>query len=58
MEKSPHQAVASPALSERNDYPRLFSADILKGNTVIEINHAGQRYLLRVTRDNKLILTK
>jgi hemin uptake protein HemP len=58
MEKSTHQPVASPALSEKSHCPRLFSTDILKGNTVIEINHAGQRYLLRVTRDNKLILTK
>ncbi|MBP6036866.1 MAG: hemin uptake protein HemP [Azonexus sp.] len=24
----------------------------------VEIEHAGQRYLLRITRENKLILTK
>ena len=38
--------------------PRVDSNDILRGNTAIEIEHAGQRYLLRVTRENKLILTK
>ena len=34
------------------------SAELLKGASSVEIQHAGQRYLLRVTRENKLILTK
>lgn len=38
--------------------PRLESEQILRGNSAVEIDHAGQRYLLRVTRENKLILTK
>ena len=38
--------------------PRIDSSQLLQGATVIEIEHAGQRYLLRVTRENKLILTK
>jgi hemin uptake protein HemP len=38
--------------------PRLDSQEILGGNSAVEIDHAGQRYLLRVTRENKLILTK
>ncbi len=38
--------------------PRIESEQILRGNTTVEIEHAGQRYLLRVTRENKLILTK
>ena len=38
--------------------PRIESEEILRGNTTVEIEHAGQRYLLRVTRENKLILTK
>jgi len=58
MDKSSNPPVASPVLTTNGNVPRLFSADILKGNTVIEILHADQRYLLRVTRDNKLILTK
>lgn len=38
--------------------PALSSQQLFKGAPVVEINHAGQRYLLRVTRENKLILTK
>ena len=34
------------------------SEQLLRGATTLEIDHAGQRYLLRVTRENKLILTK
>ena len=30
----------------------------MRGAPAVEIEHAGQRYLLRVTRENKLILTK
>lgn len=37
---------------------RLESKEILRGANTVEIEHAGQRYLLRVTRENKLILTK
>lgn len=37
---------------------RLGSQEILRGNSAVEIEHAGQHYLLRVTRENKLILTK
>lgn len=38
--------------------PRIESEDIFKGTNTVEIEHAGQRYLLRITRENKLILTK
>ncbi len=38
--------------------PRVSSSDILQGQACAEIEHAGQCYLLRVTRENKLILTK
>ncbi len=34
------------------------SRDLLKGARTVLIEHAGQRYILRVTRENKLILTK
>ena len=40
------------------DRPRIDSTTLLQGATTLEIDHAGQRYLLRVTRENKLILTK
>lgn len=38
--------------------PRIDSSQLLQGASTVEIDHAGQRYLLRVTRENKLILTK
>jgi len=38
--------------------PLVDSTQILRGNSTVEIQHAGQRYLLRVTRENKLLLTK
>jgi hemin uptake protein HemP len=38
--------------------PRIESGALLKGASSVEIEHAGQCYLLRVTRENKLILTK
>lgn len=50
-----------PCLSPDNTSlarPRVNSAQILQGSNAVEIEHAGQRYLLRVTRENKLILTK
>lgn len=34
------------------------SADLLGGASMVAIAHAGQQYVLRVTRENKLILTK
>ncbi len=37
---------------------RLESKHILHGSRAVEIDHDGQCYLLRVTRENKLILTK
>ncbi|HZX30586.1 MAG TPA: hemin uptake protein HemP [Rhodocyclaceae bacterium] len=37
---------------------RIDSAELMAGRNLLEINHGGQIYLLRVTRENKLILTK
>ncbi|WP_415034777.1 hemin uptake protein HemP [Azonexus sp.] len=50
---TPASSAAPPAA-----LPRFDSTELLKGATTVEIQHAGQRYLLRVTRENKLILTK
>ncbi|MBI2306354.1 MAG: hemin uptake protein HemP [Rhodocyclales bacterium] len=38
--------------------PRIDSTQLLRGHRTVEIEHGEQRYTLRVTRDNKLILTK
>ncbi len=34
------------------------SRKLFRNGTTLCIDHAGQRYILRVTRENKLILTK
>jgi hemin uptake protein HemP len=34
------------------------SDELLRGNQLLLIEHAGTRYVLRMTRNNKLILTK
>lgn len=45
--------------SEPETRPRELPSTVLfRGAKVLEINHAGERYLLRITRQNKLILTK
>jgi hemin uptake protein HemP len=57
--KNEPQAQQPPVSSQTGtDWPRIESQQILRGHNTIEIEHAGQRYLLRVTRENKLILTK
>ncbi len=36
----------------------LNSEDIFGKNSFVYIEHDGQQYILRITRENKLILTK
>lgn len=62
---SPNASPAPPPVSTSPLHPpantpltRFDSAELLKGGSTVEIQHAGQLYLLRVTRENKLILTK
>ena len=38
--------------------PRLNSRQLFRDGKTVEIDHGEQRYTLRVTKDNKLILTK
>jgi hemin uptake protein HemP len=38
--------------------PVLTSSRLFGGAQTLFIEHAGQRYTLRITRENKLILTK
>lgn len=51
---TPHPASADGSAHR----PRVESEQILHGSRAVEIDHDGQRYVLRVTRENKLILTK
>jgi hemin uptake protein HemP len=38
--------------------PVIYSQDLFRGGKQLMILHAGQVYILRQTKDNKLILTK
>lgn len=53
--KPPAPTLASLPGAQR---PRIDSGTLMRGAPAVEIEHAGQRYLLRATRENKLILTK
>ena len=53
--KPPAQNLAKTPDAQR---PRIDSGTLMRGAPAVEIEHAGQCYLLRVTRENKLILTK
>lgn len=52
---TPKPLVPSP---QSEPAPRFESSQLLRGGRTVEIDHAGQRYTLRLTRENKLILTK
>jgi hemin uptake protein HemP len=58
MNTPPKAPPVPPATDHTLARLRLGSQEILRGNSAVEIEHAGQHYLLRVTRENKLILTK
>lgn len=58
MNPQPPSSEATPPAEKTETRRRIDSETILGGATTVEIEHAGQRYLLRVTRENKLILTK
>ena len=57
MQSKPPAPLSTPPQASPTPL-RVDSEQILHGRTTLEIDHAGQRYLLRVTRENKLILTK
>ena len=52
---APTQPIAATPAAQR---PRVDSGALMQGFSAVEIDHGGQLYLLRVTRENKLILTK
>jgi len=59
-----HTPAADPPASARPITPpadqtrRIDSRHLLAGGRELVIEHAGQRYHLRLTRNDKLILTK
>lgn len=52
------ESLATPTPATPLALSRLNSAQLLGGQRMVEIEHGDQRYTLRVTRENKLILTK
>lgn len=58
MNSQPKPVPPASPVPAADNLPRMGSEQILRGANTVEIEHAGQRYLLRVTRENKLILTK
>lgn len=53
-----HNEPASPITAQEETRPILTSEALFKGLSVITIVHDSKRYELRITRQNKLILTK
>lgn len=50
------QQATAAAISETA--PQLQSHELFRGGNTVCIQHQGQQYWLRLTRSNKLILTK
>lgn len=49
----------APALTDVISTPRVMhSAQLFAGKNEVHIVHAGVAYVLRITKENKLILTK
>jgi hemin uptake protein HemP len=42
----------------RTASPKLFSQELFRNGSTVCIEHQGEQYWLRLTRGNKLILTK
>jgi hemin uptake protein HemP len=48
----------SRTTDEKAEVPVIEAISLLKGGSKIAIEHQGEHYLLRLTRNGKLILTK
>lgn len=57
---SSNQNDRCPLIGSSNDpKPQVISStDIFGKSSFVYIEHEGQQYILRITRENKLILTK
>lgn len=59
METTPNSAKAiTVTLHCQAGLPHVFSHDLLCGGRRLIIEHDGEQYCLRLTRNEKLILTK
>lgn len=55
---APHPARDDRLATVDSLLPMLSSGSLLGGGRELVITHAGERYYLRLTRQNRLILTK
>jgi hemin uptake protein HemP len=53
-----HPSKSSPASPSTNQTPVFDVQELLGGGKEVIILHAGERYRLRITANDKLILTK
>jgi len=53
----PPDASSPPADPSASDIPRIDLHDIMRNRREIDIRHAGRTYRLRITSQDKLILT-
>jgi len=59
MNNTDHQPKSRPISSDKKQQVRcMHSQDLFGRHKEMMIKHAGQEYRLRITRQNKLILTK
>jgi len=58
MRENPQMPMQAAASAKADLPPRIDSAELLRGQRTVDIKHGDQHYTLRLTRDNKLILTK
>ncbi len=49
---------ADPPHTPADEPPRYESQELFQGSRVVEIAHAGEKYRLLLTRNNRLILQK
>lgn len=55
----PHQSTSKPSQSRAIELPDTLSSEMLfRSSRALVIEHDGDRYVLRITRNGKLILTK
>ncbi|MGE4399660.1 MAG: hemin uptake protein HemP [Campylobacterales bacterium] len=58
-EQNNEHSSAESAFSDDIRKPIVISSENIFGNgSFVYIEHGGQQYILRITRENKLILTK
>jgi hemin uptake protein HemP len=53
-----HNKISSLVVPQIGHPPSLSSSDLFRRSNTVCIEHQGQQYWLRLTRGNKLILTK